>query len=255
MRSVTVWGNDYHGVSSHLIANGQDIMRALQGFHECHGNSLPSEAALRLRAFVEGPAKCSGSFCGIPGTQWIVTILASFRSEFEYLIADRDEVVRSLVDRAFIHLQRSIVADVNVAASWRRAFEEGETRCEKLGAAHLLVHGIWGFKASAKGEQTDLVLGTPLELSLQLRRAAEGLVLTEWKVVRVPTELDAKALQAYEQARRYSGGVLGGFVLSSRRYLVMVSSDVLTMPNPRDEGMITYEFINVAVSPSVPSAG
>jgi hypothetical protein len=154
-------------------------------------------------------------------------------------------VVRNLVERAFTHLQYSIIADSHVRATWNSAFNEGEAACERLGGTHLLLHGIWAFKTNAPGEPSDLVLGTRLEITPQVERAAEGLVLTEWKVVREPKELTSKAAEAFIQARLYGMGSLAGFELATRRYLVIVSKDRLTMPQSRFEGLVRYQYENV----------
>ncbi len=61
----------------------------------------------------------------------------------------------------------------------------GETACEKLGALHLLSHGILAFKAYAPGERTDLILGDRLVIDDDLIAGTEGIVLTEWKRVKV----------------------------------------------------------------------
>jgi len=50
-------------------------------------------------------------------------------------------------------------------------------------AGHFLVHGTWAFKARTEGERTDLVLGAPLHVDDNVRRASDALVLTEWKRV------------------------------------------------------------------------
>ena len=135
------------------------------------------------------------------------------------------------------------------------AFAAGEVACEALGACHLLAHGIWAFKTSAAGERTDLVLGAELAVSDEVRRASQGLVLTDWKCVRSESELQRKCREAVEQARRYREGILAGFEVGSPRYLVMVSPDHLSMPSPQAEGDVMYEFRNIAVDPSSPSRG
>jgi hypothetical protein len=118
----------------------------------------------------------------------------------------------------------------------------------------LLLHGVWAFKASGEGGRTDLVLGTPLLEGNEVLSAANTLVLTEWKVVKDAGETRAKGFEAHEQARLYSTGVLAGFQLSSRRYLVLVSgNDLVSMPVARKEGSVIYEYVDVAVSPIVPS--
>ncbi len=67
-----------------------------------------------------------------------LTALTEFRAEFEYLLADTEALARSLVDRAFIHLQRSLVVDPGLRGRWQKAFGAGEAACERLGAVHLL---------------------------------------------------------------------------------------------------------------------
>jgi hypothetical protein len=91
-----------------------------------------------------------------------LVVFAALEAEVSYLLADHQAEIQSLAKRAFEHLQRSIVVDEFVAARWRRAWEAGEVECEKLGAVHLLSHGIWAFKVDAKGGRTDLVYQEPL---------------------------------------------------------------------------------------------
>ena len=196
-----------------------------------------------------------GTATGFAGVTAVLTSLASFRAEFEYLISDSETIARSLVVRAFTHLQRSIVADDVVRERWGRAFQTGETACEALGACHLLAHGIWGFKTSAEGERTDLVLGARLDITDEVRRSSQGLILTEWKLVRHDGELHKKVQEAYEQAKRYREGILAGFEIASPRYLVIISEDHIAMPIPKQEAEATYEYRNIAVAPSTPSRG
>jgi hypothetical protein len=190
---------------------------------------------------------------GFGGVTIAITALESFRIEFDHLLADVDEVTRSLAVRAFLHLQRSLVADNTLRERWVSALSVGEVACEKLGACHFLLHGIWAFKAVGEGEQTDLVMNEPMILNDDIRRASQGLVLTEWKVVRALSQLSAQCKAAYKQAASYSRGVLAGVPVASTRYLVMVSEDVMKMPDSIIDGSTTYEYRNVAVNPSVPS--
>jgi len=180
-------------------------------------------------------------------------LLACFRAEFTQLLIDSEAVARSIVARAFAHLQRSIIADEAVKSRWKKGFSEGELACERLGACHLLAHGIWAFKTSAAGERTDLVLNEPLADLEGAQRASAALALTEWKVVKCEAESDAKASQALYQARLYSASILAGSELSSRRYLVMVSEARLQPRAHHRDGSLTYEYVNIAVSPDVPS--
>jgi hypothetical protein len=72
-------------------------------------------------------------------------------------LSDVQESIRTYSERAFAHLQRSIVADEEIQRKWLCAFGKGEVACEKLGGVDLLSHGIWAFKVDARGARTDLV--------------------------------------------------------------------------------------------------
>lgn len=89
--------------------------------------------------------------------------LAWLRAEVDYHLRDFDAVARRLSERAFLHLQQTIIADDVVRDRWQVALAKGETACEKLGASHLLVHGIFAFKITGAGARTDLVFGEPIE--------------------------------------------------------------------------------------------
>lgn len=116
-----------------------------------------------------------------------------------------------------------------------------------------LTKALKRFETSARW--SDLVLGAPLAINDDIRGAANALVLTEWKLVREKGELSGKIKEAYLQAKRYSEGILAGFELTSRRYLVLVSRDHLPMPAEHREAEAIYEYRNLAVSPLTPSAG
>jgi hypothetical protein len=272
---------DDYGVADILIKNAGATVSNIRRFLELYGAQLPDGPRACLQLFLEDCAErfkldsensAFGTASSFSGVTAALTSLASFHAEFEYLIADTEAVARSLVVRALIHLQCSIVADDLVRERWGRAFESGEPACESLGACQLLAHGIWAFKASATGQRTDLVLGEPLDIT-EVRRASQGLVLTEWKRVYAEGDLASKADEAYEQAKRYVEGVVAGFEVASRRYLVIVSKDRLDVPGQRREGEVTYEYrrqrsnidcsrdrscacwLNIAVAPSTPSRG
>jgi hypothetical protein len=261
VRTIASGENDNYGMSDELLRNAGEVVFRIRQFRENIGPQLPTSARDCLDRFVTDcenrfgrSDRFPGQASGLPGLQGVLTMLGSFRAEFSYLLAEIEAVGSRLVIRSLKHLQRSIVADSTIGDRWRVAFDDNETACEKLGACQFLLHGVWAFKTSATGERTDLVLGVPLSITNDLRAAADVLVLTEWKKVLGLADLEEKANQAYKQASRYSSGILGGFELSSRRYLIMVSKDYLPMPDSRAEGAATYEFVNVAVDPSVPSA-
>jgi hypothetical protein len=97
------------------------------------------------------------------------------------------------------------------------------------------------------------VLGQSLAITDDLRSASQGLVLTEWKLVRRDNELESKEQEAFEQAKRYREGILAGFEVASPRYLIIVSADYRIMPSLREEAGVKYEYHNIAVEPSTPS--
>ena len=234
-----------------LGKNANSTGDTLQHFFESHGRKLPDGPEACLRKFVKETRSQFGHPKDLAGITAVITALASFRAEFEYLIADTEAVAKSLVMRAFTHLQSSIVADELVRKRWRKAFNDGENACERLGACQLLLHGIWAFKASAEGARTDLVLGeTTWD---EPRRVSQGLVLTEWKLVHGENEHDAKAKAAYEQAKLYSERPPAGFEVRSTRYLVLVSQQRLEKTPPKIVADVTYEFHNIAVAPENPS--
>jgi len=254
LRSIGTGERDDYGISGELLRNARELVVHIKRLQARYADELPDAARQCLSDSIgridQHFPPDSG---GLPAFAAALTLLASFRAEFTHVLMDTEAVARSLVARAFAHLQRSIIADETVRSRWRTAFDEGELACERLGACHLLLHGIWAFKTSAAGERTDLVLNEPLSDLEEAQRVSATLVLTEWKVVKGAAESDPKASQAIQQARLYAAGVLGGSELSLRRYLVMVS-DARLQPRPeQQDGKVTYEYVNIAVSPSVPS--
>ena len=138
--------------------------------------------------------------------------------------------------------------------TWTSAFESRETRCEQLGAVHLLSHGIWGFKVSSAGAATDLVFSEPLENEVAtVRRTARAVVLTEWKLVRTADELEEKAAEARTQAQLYSAGLLGDIALKNTRYVVLVSRKRLRQLADPQEGGVTYRHVAIVIDPDPPS--
>ncbi len=255
---LKVYSSDSLNGAKALIDSASEIFKEIGDFINRTVGSLPHAANVRLlRFFNDYDSHFRGSPTN-PGEKFervlfCLTALRSLQSDVDYLLADTEVLARSLVERAFLHLQRGIMADRAIRETWRKAYGEGETECERLGMVHLLLHGIWAFKSVAPGERTDLVLGTRLEITPQIESAAEALVLTEWKVVRKASELGTQADQAFLQARLYGTGSLAGFELSSRRYLVIVSENRLDMPSDRSESGVDYQYKNIAVKPSSPS--
>ncbi len=159
--------------------------------------------------------------------------LELYASRFSYELKTNDTPKLQLTERAFSHLQRRILAEPMYQTMWKEAYEEPgrkEERCERLGASHFLLHGVWCFKANdtGRGGRTDLIMtsqgrGLPQNEVLD---TSDALVLTEWKVLSTYGGAMNDAIEAARvQAHRYGNpsGILGALELQRVRYLVVVS--------------------------------
>lgn len=176
-----------------------------------------------------------------------LVLLGAFETEMAFVLSNQQEIIRVRSERAFAHLQRSIVADPEFGKKWRKAFKDGEVACEKLGGAHLLAHGIFAFKVDAEGERTDLVFQDIVGNDASEERYAEGIVLTEWKVARSDGDAEKRFSDAKRQADRYASGALGGSELAGYRYLVIVSGPQVKVPADITEGSVRYRHVNIAI--------
>jgi hypothetical protein len=182
-----------------------------------------------------------------------LVLLAALEAEVSHLLRDREIVLCNQSERAFEHLQRLIVVDASVRQQWVNAFDAGEIECEKLGAVHLLGHGIWAFKAYAGGGRTDLVYQHLLTSLDAVKRSASGLVLTEWKKLSDRGDPIQSFEKARKQAQQYARGVLGGSELQHYRYAILVSRQQVNVPADVEDAGILYRHINIAVEPKSPS--
>jgi hypothetical protein len=185
-RFLSVRSSDSYGRSALLRDQCEAVLIALQSFRDEFQSSLPIAAKTCVESFFANRGGLIRDTSGTPDCReervWAALVmLGAFETEMEFIMSDMQEVIRSRADRAFEHLQRMIVADSDFKGKWQTAFGRNEEACEQLGAAHLLLHGIWAFKANAEGERTDLVYQEPISDFANLERSAEGLVLTEWK--------------------------------------------------------------------------
>ncbi len=249
--SRTSRGNDVYSVTGRSIMPELAAIRTeILSFGIAHATELPTGASEALERFKANPAAqaSSNDFSGLS----LIVPVAVFRSEFNYLIHNWESEARTLTELAFEHLRRLIFVDQHHRDGWNAALTH-ETKCEQLGAVHLLSHGIWAFKISNRGS-TDLVFGEPMEQqAVQVRRTARALVATEWKRVKNAGECAGKAGEAQKQLRAYERGVLADLTLTSTRYVVLVSAK--TLPPVKDavvEG-ITYRHILIATDPDSPS--
>jgi len=98
-----------------------------------------------------------------------------------------------------------------------------------------------------------LILNEPLDAMSEVEKAAETLVLTEWKLVQSKKELQKRIDEAQKQAKIYNSDVLGGIELKNYCYLVMISENTMKMPDDFVIDNVKYKPINIAVNPKTPS--
>jgi len=169
LRSIAVRGEDTYGVSnSHIIPDAREILESLKTFGQDFRSVIPPGASAALDDFLTKASRSCSAFRdttdGPAGAAGAAISLSSIRAAIAFHLSGSESIGRSITERAFEHLQRSIVADESHRNKWISAFGKNETTCEKLGAVHLLLHGIWAFKINAAGARTDLVFGDPLNL-------------------------------------------------------------------------------------------
>lgn len=255
---VRLGNRDSYGRWKHLRDHCIRVVASLAEFQSRHGETLPSGAREALATVLKNTGDLLRDTTGAADlqeerAQKALLMLVVFEAEMSFLILDGDEIIRSRSDRAFEHLQRSIVVDPDIRAKWIAAFGEGEVACEKLGAVHLLAHDIWAFKVNAEGGRTDLVYQEALTDIDRVTRTANGLVLTEWKRAAEADEPARRFAEARAQAARYAAGVLAGVELTSYRYAVVVSEGQIDVPADLREGRVIYRHFNIAVKPRTPS--
>lgn len=248
-------GSDYYGVSnSSLIPLAREIHRDIEGLRRKYENQLAPSARTAIDEFLQRHASLFKDANGLAGVGATTVALSSIAATVTTLLADREARARSIAERAFAHLQRLLVADDEVRAKWQRAFAVGEVACEGLGGAHLLQHGIYAFKVTAKGERTDLVFGEPLELGEAERTSPSALVLTEWKVARTGGDVETKLQEARRQAAFYATGSISDLELTTVRFAVVVTEKRHDLANEVRDGEVVYRQIVLAVSSDAPSA-
>jgi len=249
--------DDSQGISKkviqpHSIQIAEDIIQFQSRFNDV----LPQPIRNTIQRFHEElePAIKYDGKRDVVAVKTNLAILLSLEAEISYHLSDIEETAHRLTERAFGHLQRLLLVDDDYRDKWEKAFRKGETACERLGAVHLLHHGIYAFKAHAEKGWTDLIMGEPINQSNPLIRSSDALVLSEWKVVNHDGDLEKKAAQAQGQLQLYSEGTLLGIELRSYQYVILVSEKPL--PQLEDvivDRIVTIRHINLCVRQQVPS--
>lgn len=248
--------NDNYGSLKFVFSEIKDIGDELKRFFGTHRAELPPLAAAYLQEILQRydelsqPLHTASSLGKIQSVAPILMI----RARFNYLLQDMEVEGRNATELAFEHLRRTIVVDPKVRASWEKGFDAREEECERLGAVHLLSHGLWAFKVKGAGAATDLVYNEPVDAqSPTLRRTARAIVLTEWKRVRRDATANTMADEARKQAELYAGGILGDLELKRTRYVILVTEQHLEPPPDVEIRGTTYRHIVIPVTPKTPS--
>ena len=254
---LRVQKTDSLGRTKRLREQCESVLSVLTIFRESFQHALQPAALASIDNFVAYAGDLISDTSGGPLAQervWaVLVVLGAFETEMSFILSDIQEVIRARSDRAFAHLQRSIVVDQDFRNKWEAAFEEGELACEKLGAVHLLQHGIWAFKVDAAGARTDLVYQEPAGDLTDEQRYADGFVLTEWKKAADVANAKKQFEQARHQAQLYAQGALAGSELTSYRYAVVVSRKQVSLPDDLIADGVVYRHVNIAVNPLPPS--
>src|SRR5262245_46140665 len=154
--SVLTGSGDPGGVARRtLLPAIEQLYDALRDFAHIHSKSMPEAAQRCLAAYIEkdGPDWKGSNPDATAVAPRAVAALSIFLDEMQFHLADSSVYACRLTERALSHLQRLIVVDHAIRSSWQAAYTSGETDCEKLGAIHLLQHGIWSFKAHTATER------------------------------------------------------------------------------------------------------
>ena len=246
---------DPYGISKQLFREARGLAAAIRDFRETHSDQLAPEANNSLEHVTGAiePLLADPSSNGQRARLWAVVVsLSAFNSEFSFLVADNEVRLRVRSERAFAHLQRSLVVDDQLRERWQAALNAGEVQCEKLGAVHLLSHGLWAFKCDATGARTDLVFNERVSDLAEVSGYSDGLVLTEWKKSKEKVDAERLSSQARLQAGKYDEGALGGLELRSWRYIVIVSEEEVAVP--KEKGKVKVK-LNMGVGAGLASAG
>ena len=243
------FGRALRGQVGALADEAAAISEDLQQFFSRHDPSLPATAKPVNLGAAELHKRISSTHTS-PDNQLELTLenlvkLRLLDSRILHVLSSSQQQLISLTERALRHLQWTLLCDEDFREKWKTAFKKGEVACERLGMVHLLWHGIFAFKTDGGKARSDLVAG---EITREATAAAEGLVLTEWKLLHKenPEKILAKALT---QAKAYKSGHLGGTELHEVRYIVLVSEKQQSMPIDVVDGGIVYRYINISVDP------
>jgi len=243
--SINSFGVDHYGIGgSSIIPAAREIYAEILELKKI-SIVLPHEVIVLINK-LEKTFSGHHKFTGIPGVGGAMVLLGIFNSEMNHYLKDHETVMKDKVKLSLVHLQRTLLVDSELRHKWTQAFNEGEAAIEKLGANHLLSHGLWAFKPLEESKRADLVLSAPIKLD-EVQEVGATLVLTEWKKVNFEN-LAEKSKEALTQARKYGASPVAATELRKEKYLIMVSENRTEMPIPVNDGDIRYVYINLSLS-------
>ena len=116
--------DSYGTAKKEIIPHARSIFQDIIKFQNNYMPSLSPTAVNSLKRFVEmhNHQFTVEQLDKIEGVSLLLSCLASFRSEFTFQLSDAQAFARRITERAFIHLQRSIIADETIKEKWKHAF-------------------------------------------------------------------------------------------------------------------------------------
>ncbi|MBC7372281.1 MAG: hypothetical protein H7326_11985 [Bdellovibrionaceae bacterium] len=244
--SINSFGVDHYGIGgSSLIPAARDIFAEVVDMKKSFP-MIPRDVIMII-AKLEKNFSSHHKFTGIPGVGGAMVHLGIFNSEMNFYLKNNETLIKDKVKLAFLHLQRTLIVDADARKKWTTAFNEGEESIEKLGANHLLAHGLWAFKSCDETLKKDLVLGTAIRAE-EVQAVGACLVLTEWKKTTPETILE-QSKAAFADARKHSEEPVAGSELKFEKYLILVSENLLSVPASVVEDDVRYVYMNLAINP------
>ncbi len=125
-RFLAVRRSDPHRRAKRLGKQVEDVLSLLQTFRDSYQGMLPSAAVDSIDYSIEKMGSLLSQTGGSPDDQqervWAALVqLGAFETELSFILSDIQQLIRSRAERAFSHLQRSIVADPAFGEKWRTA--------------------------------------------------------------------------------------------------------------------------------------
>src|SRR5664279_4700655 len=104
---VNQW--DHLGPSNlHIIPEAKEILQSIEDFHRDFRDLVPASARVALDTFFSAQQGVFDKPSGLGGVMGVAIALATIQEAIDFHLTGADSVGRSITERAFEHLQRSI---------------------------------------------------------------------------------------------------------------------------------------------------